>query len=370
MEYYEILEISVTDDKEIIKKAYRKMALKYHPDRNPNDKEAEEKFKQVNEAYEVLSDDEKREIYKKYGKEGLKNGGYHGFSGADFSDLFEGFGSIFDMFGGFGGGRQKKQAKFHPDLEIRLNLSFKEAVFGCRKSINLEYKAYCKDCDGSGAKNGKLQTCSHCQGRGQVFIQQGFMAIGQTCPHCQGRGEMSAENCKTCKGRGYESHQEEVQVNIPEGVNEGNTLRMEKHGNLLNKNAARGVLYVHISVEQDEHFIRDGDDIYIEVPVFFTSIALGTQIKIPTLRGEVELNLPIGTRDREQFVFKNEGVKGVRSHQKGRFIVIIKTIYPRKIDKAQKALLEQLHKSFGQESEPHKGIFELAYEKIKGWLKG
>lgn len=371
MEYYEILEIGVTDDKDVIKKAYRKMALKYHPDRNPNDKEAEEMFKKVNEAYEVLSDDNKREIYKRYGKEGLKNGG--GFGGADFGDIFGDLGSIFESaFGGFGGGfggsSRRRQAKFSADLEIHLDLTFKEAVFGCKKKIDLEYKSYCKDCNATGAKDGKLETCPHCKGKGQVFVQQGFMAIGQTCPHCSGSGQSSATPCKTCKGKGFELKRESFEIDIPEGVDNGNTLRVPGRGNLLSKDDQRGVLYVQMQIEEDEHFVRDGDNIFVEVPVFFTSIALGVTIKVPTLRGEVELKLPQGTRDKEQFVFRNEGVKNVRSGRKGAFVAVIKTIYPDKLNETQKELLEKLHESFGVESEPHKNIFESVCDKIKNWF--
>ncbi|MCE3037363.1 molecular chaperone DnaJ [Helicobacter sp. faydin-H20] len=370
LEYYDILEISVTDDKDVIKKAYRKMALKYHPDRNPNDKEAEEMFKKVNEAYEVLSDDNKREIYKKYGKEGLKNGGYSGFSGADFSDLFGDLGSIFgSAFGGGFSQRSKKQtATFSEDLEFMLDLNFKEAVFGCKKKVSVEYKSYCKDCNATGAKDGKLQECVHCKGRGQIFVQQGFMAIGQTCPYCRGSGQSSAESCKSCKGQGFEILQDDFEVDIPEGVDNGNILRVSGRGNLVGKDKKRGTLYVQLAVEEDDHFIRDGDNIFVEVPVFFTSIALGVNIKVPTLRGEVELKLPQGTKDQEQFIFKNEGVRNVRSGRKGAFVAVIKTIYPKKLSERQQELLKQLHESFGGESEPHKGIFENICDKIKHWI--
>ena len=204
-DYYEILEITRTSDKETIKKAYRKMALKYHPDRNPDDKTAEEQFKRINEAYEVLSDDSKRQIYDQYGKEGLQNSGFSGFSGRDFSDIFGDLGSIFESaFGanfGFSGKRQSG-GKYNLDEIISLELSFKEAIFGCKKEIHNSFKVACKDCGGNGAKDGKVQQCKDCGGKGQVYIRQGFMTFAQTCPTCKGEGVKISEKCPKCKGKG------------------------------------------------------------------------------------------------------------------------------------------------------------------------
>lgn len=373
-DYYEILEIQRTNDKEIIKKAYRKMALKYHPDRNPDDKQAEEMFKRVNEAYEVLSDDSKREVYDRYGKEGLQNNGFSGFSGRDFGDIFGDLGSIFESafgggFGGFSsGGKRRQQAKFQEDLAIELHLSFKEAVFGCKKSIEIEYKSCCEKCGGNGAKDGKTQTCVQCQGKGQVYIQQGFMAISQTCPYCKGSGESVAEKCKSCDAKGYHLVKEKFEVDIPEGIDDENRLRVPKRGNLLKKGGSRGDLYIIMRVENDDHFIRDGDNLYVEVPVFFTSIVLGATIKVPTLRGEVDLHIPQNAKDSQQFVFKNEGVKNVRSVAKGALIAVIKIIYPNKLSEEQRELAQKLHESFGYEGEPHKSIFEELCSKVKSWF--
>ena len=365
-DYYEILEIEKTGDKELIKKAYRKMALKYHPDRNPGDKAAEEKFKQINEAYEVLSDDSKREIYDRYGKDGLKNGGYSGFSGADFSDLF---GDIFEAFGGgfgFGGRSARKREKFPRDLAIEINLSFKEAVFGCKKEIEIEYKSPCKACDATGSKDGKLSVCGQCGGKGQVFVQHGFMAVGQTCPSCGGEGSKIDQKCKECSGLGYETLKESFEVNIPEGVDEGNRLRVSGRGNVTK--SGRGDLYIVMSVGEDEHFLRDGDNIFVEVPVFFTSIVLGESITLPTLRGEKELKIPQGTKDGEQFIFKNEGVRNIHTGSLGALVAVIKITYPNKLNKEQKELAQKLHESFGHQSMPYKNLFEEACKKIKSWF--
>lgn len=368
-DYYEILEITRTSDKETIKKAYRKMALKYHPDRNPDDKNAEEQFKRINEAYEVLSDDSKRQIYDKYGKEGLQNSGFSGFSGRDFSDIFGDLGSIFESaFGGnFGFSSQKSKGAYNLDEIIGLELSFKEAVFGCKKEIHNSFKVACGDCKGTGAKDGKLETCKDCGGKGQVYMRQGFMTFAQTCPTCKGAGQKSAEKCPKCKGSAFEMSSESFEVNIPEGIDDGNRIRIGGRGN-ADKNGKRGDLYIAVSVAEDEVFVRDGENIYMEVPVFFTSIVLGTTLKIPSLRGELELKIPPNTRDKEQFVFDNEGVKDVNSAYRGKFVAQIKITYPPKLNVEQKALVEKLQESFGVESEPYKNLFEECFAKIKQWI--
>lgn len=367
-DYYEILEIERTSDKEIIKKAYRKLALKYHPDRNPDDKSAEERFKQINEAYEILSDDEKRQIYDRYGKDGLERQG-KGFSG-DFS----GFGSIFeDLFGqafGFGSSRRERgdSEKYELDFLMRLDLSFKEAVFGCKKSISIVYKTPCKDCNGSGSADKQPTTCPDCRGKGQVFVQQGFMAFGQTCPRCQGSGSIITNPCKACKGDGFTTKSEEVEISVPAGVDTEMRLRISGKGNQA-KSGARGDLYLVLYVQDDAHFIRNGNDIYIEVPVFFTQILLGAKIHIPSLSGEpIELNLPPNTKDKEQFVFRDEGIADVNGRGKGRLIAQVSITYPKSLNTEQKELVQKLDESFGVHSKPYENIFHETLEKIKGWF--
>lgn len=370
-DYYEVLEIERTSDKEAIKRAYRKLALKYHPDRNAGDKDAEEKFKQINEAYQVLSDDNKREIYDKYGKSGLESSGFSGFSGKDFGDIFGDIGSIFEsVFGsGFGGGfsRQNRRDSFESDFAIALNLSFKEAVFGCKKEIKNSYKIYCESCKGSGAESkGK---CASCAGEGKIYTRNAFMTFAQTCPKCQGSGEIIKDKCKKCSGKKFTLKDEVFSIEIPEGIDSENRIRASKHGHKL-PNGERGDLYIIIDVADDENFIRNGSDIYIEIPVFFTNIILGGSIKVPSLRGELELKIPPNAKDKEQFIFKNEGVKSLNSSQKGRFVVQIKITYPsEKLTPEQRRLAEDLHKSFGLKSEPHKGILDNCVSKIKEWLE-
>ncbi|MCX2682496.1 molecular chaperone DnaJ [Campylobacter sp. MIT 21-1685] len=367
LSYYEILEITQNADKDTIKKAYRKLALQYHPDRNQGNKEAENKFKLINEAYEILSDEKKRALYDRYGKEALKGNSsdFGGFS--DFSDLGDIFSSFFG--GNFGTKREKKgfNEKFNADFAINLKLSFKEAIFGCKKNLEFHYKSSCKTCNATGAKDAKLQTCTKCKGRGQVGIQQGFITFSQTCPDCQGNGMSIAQKCPECKGKGYEESLDSTQITIPEGVDSGMNLRVSGKGNIL-KNGTRGDLYVKIIADEDATFIRDDEDIYIEFPIFFTQAILGQSIKVPTIRGEALLHLPKGAKDGQRFVLENEGVKDVHSSRIGNQIVQIAIKFPDTLNEEQTQLLEKLSESFGIEDGMHqeqKGFFE----KIAAWFK-
>ncbi len=372
--YYEVLEVNKDCSSAELKKAYRKLAMKYHPDRNPDDKEAEDKFKIVNEAYQVLSDEEKRSIYDRYGKAGLEGqGGFGGggFGGAtNMDDIMDIFNS---MFGGAGGGfghqsRRDNSQKYTLDFEIELNLEFHEAVFGCEKKIDIRYKTPCNECKGTGAKDGKLETCDYCKGQGQILMRQGAMQFAQTCPKCQGQGQTVKESCNSCKGKGYHEKEDTVTVNIPAGVDSGNRLRAQGYGN-ESKNGQRGDLYITFVVKEDENFIRNGNDIYIKVPVFFTQAILGETISIPALDGELELELKQSTKDKEQFVFDDEGVADVHSGRKGRLIAQIQMILPKKINDEQRELLEKLQESYGVESSPHKSTFDSAFDRVKSWFK-
>jgi len=371
--YYEVLEVSKDASGAELKKSYRKLAMKYHPDRNPDDKEAEEQFKIVNEAYQILSDDEKRAIYDRYGKEGLQGqGGGSGFGGGGMDDFMDIFNSMFGGSGGFGGGfghaRRDPSQKYALDFEMELQLEFHEAVFGCEKKIDIVYKTPCDDCKGTGAKDGKMMNCAYCGGQGQVLMRQGPMQFAQTCPKCQGEGKTVAEKCTSCKGKGYHEEDDTVSISIPAGIDSGNRLRVQGHGNEA-KNGQRGDLYLTFYVEEDENFIRNGNDIYIEVPVFFTQAILGETISIPALKGELELHLKQSTKDKEQFVFDGEGVADVHGGRKGRLVAQIRMILPKKINEEQKVLLEKLQESYGVESRPHKNTFDSAFDRVKGWFK-
>jgi len=371
LSYYEILEVSQSADKSTIKKAYRAMAKKYHPDKNPNDKEAEHKFKLCNEAYQCLSDDQQRSIYDRYGKEGLQGGGGRRSSGG-FDDL----GSMFEeMFSGFGGGGSRRRQnpadmeKYSLDMNVDLYISFHEAIFGCEKDIEYTYKDSCKDCKGTGAKDGKLATCKQCNGQGQVYMKQGFMTFSQTCPACNGTGSAAAESCKSCRGSGYEEKRETVSIKVPAGIDSENRLRVSGKGN-IGKRGTRGDLYVTFTVKPDKHFVRNGNDVYIEIPVFFTQAVAGDTLTIPSLTGELELKLDVGTKDKQHFTFRGEGIEDVHGHGKGDLIAQINITYPKKLNDNQKDLLNQLQESFGiEEAKPHEGLLDSAIDKMKGWFK-
>ncbi len=370
MSYYEILEISKNANGDEIKKAYRKMAKLHHPDRNPDNPEAEHKFKLCNEAYQVLSDEQQRAIYDRYGKAGLQGGG-GGSRGGGFGG-FDDLGSIFEeMFNGFGGGRSQSRAssdKFPLDMGVDIRISFKEAVFGCEKEVTFTTKTSCKTCKGTGAKDGKVKPCGQCGGKGQVYVRQGFMTFSQTCPVCHGEGTMASEKCGDCKGKSYSESKESVTVKVPAGIDTGNRLRVSGRGN-TGKSGVRGDLYVTFEVEEDSHFIRNGNDVYLEVPVFFTQAVLGENITIPSLNGEVTLELETGTKDKQQYRFRGEGISDVHGRGKGDLIVQITLTYPSKLTSEQEELLTKLQESFGIESKPHESVFESAFEKVKGWFK-
>ncbi len=371
LSYYEILEVSQNADKSTIKKAYRRLAKEYHPDKNPGNQEAEHKFKLCNEAYQCLSDDEQRSIYDRYGKEGLQGMGSRR-SSAGFDDL----GSMFEeMFSGFGGGRSRRRQnpadmeKYPLDMNVDMQISFHEAVFGCEKEIEFTYKNACKECNGTGAKDGKLSTCSQCKGQGQVYIKQGFMTFSQTCPVCHGTGSSAAEACPTCHGDGYEEIKEKVTIKIPAGVDSENRLRVSGKGN-IGKRGTRGDLYVTFNVKPDKHFQRNGNDIYIAIPVFFTQAVAGDSVTIPSLTGELELKLDIGTKDKQHFKFRGEGIEDVHGHGKGDLIAQVNITYPKKLNDEQKELLNKLQESFGiEESKPHESVLDSAIDKMKSWFK-
>ncbi len=369
VDYYEVLEISRDATGAEIKKSYRRLAMKYHPDRNQGDKEAEEKFKLVNEAYQVLSDEQKRATYDRYGVAGLDSRGFsHG--GMNMDDLSSIFESVFGgAFGGFGGSSRRQEHQKYPlDVESEVTLEFNEAVFGCEKEIKYSFKSSCEVCDGTGDKDKNPTICPVCEGQGQQYFRQGFMTFSQVCENCNGEGKVVKNRCDSCKGEGYIESEATTKVSIPAGIDFGNRIRVGGKGN-EDKRGRRGDLYVHIRVEEDEHFIRDGDNIYMEVPVFFTQAALGGTINIPTLKDEKEIKIPVGVKDKEQFVLKNEGVANVHSGRKGDLIAQIKIIYPKKLNSEQKELLSKLGDSFGYESKVHENKFEGVLDKVKNWFK-
>jgi len=370
LDYYEVLEVSKSASGAELKKAYRKLAMQYHPDRNPGDGEAEEKFKVVNEAYQVLSDEEKRSLYDRYGKAGLEGQGTRGgFGGGNMDDVMDMFNSMFGGgFGGFGQTRKDPKQKYALDFEIELKLEFHEAVFGCKKEIDMTYKTACEDCDGTGAKDAKLESCAYCGGQGQILMRQGPMQFAQTCPKCKGQGQTVKDPCPSCKGKGYHTKKDTVIITVPAGVDSGHRLRAQGYGNEGRGNQ-RGDLFITFAVKEDENFVRNGNDIYIIVPVFFTQSLLGESISIPTLEGKMDLALNKGTKDKEQYMFPEQGVVDVHTGRKGRLIAQVELVLPKTANEEQKELLLKLQESYGIESHPHKSTFEEAFERVKNWFK-
>lgn len=364
LDYYEILQIQKNADADTIKKAYRRLALKYHPDRNEGDKEAEEKFKLVNEAYQVLSDEQKRLAYDRYGKAGLEGGG---FSADDF-DLGEIFSSFFG--GGFGGASQRKRSmdKYPIDIEVPLRIKFNEAVFGCEKDIEYTKKVPCHTCDGTGSKDKTKKKCPYCNGSGRISKSAGFMSIVQECPYCNGSGEVIKEKCPTCNASGYEEERHTLKVNIPQGIDSGMRMRVEGKGN-VGIGGKRGDLYVSIEVEEDEHFIRHNNDVYLEIPVFFTQAILGETIKVPTLKDSKDLKLPVGTKDKQRFVLEGEGIKHINTSKYGDLIVQVSIQTPNKLSQEQEELLQKLQSSFGVKSGETSKECGSIFDKIKDWFK-
>lgn len=361
-DFYEILGVSKNASSEEIKKAYRKLALKYHPDRNQGDKDAEEKFKEINVAYETLSDDSKRARYDRYGEAGLNGGsgaggfGFEGFS--NFSDIFS------DIFGGFG---DSDDEEIDEDLFITLELGFKEAIFGCKKKVNYSYKANCIKCDGTGSASKTTTTCSRCNGKGKIAIRKGFFQMVSTCDVCGGKGKVVKDKCSSCQGSGKENKKEELEVTIPEGVDNGVTLKCSNKGNEINSNE-RSDLYIKLRVARDDRFVRKGDDIYIDVPILFTQAALGSTIIVPTIRGEASIQIPFGLSDKQLVKISGEGVKNHHTRRTGDQFVQLSIMYPKHINAEQKELLEKLNESFGIKNdakEQQHGIFDT----IKSWFK-
>jgi molecular chaperone DnaJ len=342
LDYYEVLGISQSSSQDEIKKAYRKLAMKYHPDRNPNDKEAEEKFKQSTEAYEVLSDSNKRQIYDTYGHEGLKSRGYQG---PDFEDIFSSFGDIFGDIFGFG--RAETQRSKHgpirgADLRYDLSISFMEAVHGAAKNIEIERPDTCWTCEGTGLRPGhKPVTCSTCHGRGQVVRAQGFFRMSTTCPKCHGTGEIIKDPCTDCNGVGLVRSRKKVALKIPAGVDTGAKMRLQGNGEGGRKGGPAGDLYVIIHVEPHEFFQREGDLIYCQYPLSFDQAALGSKLEVPTIHGSRELKIPKSTQTGTRFTLENEGVPHLRGGTRGNMIVEVKIKTPQKLTKRQKELLHE-----------------------------
>ena len=371
-DYYQTLGVNRSSTDGEIKKAFRRLAMKHHPDRNPNDKEAEKKFKAINEAYGILSDPEKKAAYDQFGHAGVEGAagggpGAGGFGGFDFSgDIF---GKIFEEFvGGGGSGNPFEQQRGH-DLSYNLKISLEDAIQGCSKEIQFRALTECPACDGRGAKNpNDVTTCQHCNGQGQVRIQQGFLSIQQTCPVCHGQGKIIKNPCTTCHGKKRVEKLRKLSVNIPAGVDNGNRIRLSGEGE-AGTNGPAGDLYVEIQVQPHAIFKRHGNDLHCETPIQFTEAALGAEITVPTIDGKISITIPEETQTGTTFRIRGKGVKGLRSHQAGDLICKVNIETPVKLDQAQKDLLKKFSELIGKNPDKHRPKAATWFEKVKQFFQ-
>ena len=359
-DYYELLGVDRNAGGDEIKKAYRKQALKYHPDRNPGDKQAEEKFKAVSEAYQVISDPEKKAQYDRFGHAAFDGRSPLG-PGFDFTSGFEDvFGDIFGDFFGTGTGRRRSQAQRGDDLRYNLDISFEEAAFGVEKKIKIPRHSSCDSCKGSGAKPGSSpRTCSTCRGRGQVNFQQGFFSVSRTCGQCRGRGSMISDPCPTCSGSTRIRKLHTLGVKIPAGVDTGSLLKLRGEGEGGSLGGPSGDLYVALQVKEHPIFARDGSEVICELPISFLQAALGAEIEVPTLGGKVKLKIPAGVQSGRIFRLKGKGIKDVHSYHQGDQHVRVLVETPTHLTVKQKELLKDFAAHGGEEVNPlSKGFFD------------
>ncbi len=363
-DYYEVLGVSKSATEADLKKAYRSLAKKYHPDMNPGDKEAEEKFKEVNEAYEILSDSEKRQQYDQFGHAafsqgaggGYGGGGFGGFGGFDFEDIFSSF------FGGGGGSRRSNAPQKGDDVGVRVVLTFEEAVFGCKKEVTYQRTESCADCGGSGAEKGsKADTCAKCRGTGRITVQQrtvmGMMQTQRGCDACGGKGKIITSPCRKCRGTGHVSQSKKLEVNIPAGIDNGQRIVLRGQGHAGKNGGPNGDLFVEVRVRTHSFFEREGNHLYCEVPISITEATLGGEIEIPTLEGKEKFRIPEGTQPDTSFTLRGKGVPDVNSGRRGDLIITVNVEIPKNLTSEQKRLLSDFAASFGDQNNSKKTSF-------------
>ncbi|HET9087345.1 MAG TPA: molecular chaperone DnaJ [Acidobacteriaceae bacterium] len=353
-DYYEVLNVDRSASDQELKSAYRKLAMQYHPDRNPDDPAAEEKFKQASEAYQILSDPDKRAAYDRFGHAGVSNGaGFDGSGFAGMPDLGDIFGDIFGEMFNVGGTRRSSRAQRGRDLQYELTLTFEEAVFGKQSEIKIRRMENCSTCQGSGAEPGKgPSVCQQCGGRGQVRFQQGFFSVARTCPVCSGTGTIVKDPCRTCRGEGRQSAEHTITVTVPAGIEDRMRIRYQGEGDAGRFNGPAGDLYVVVSVEPHPFFEREGNDLHYALPVSFPQATLGTELMIPTLEGEIRLKIPEGTQSGTEFRLRNKGIPYLNDHGRGDLIVQVIAQVPKKLTKQQKELMRQLAETLTVENKP------------------
>lgn len=353
-DYYTVLGVDRSADEKDIKKAYRRLAMKFHPDRNPDDQDAEVKFKEASEAYEVLADPQKRQAYNQYGHAGVdgQTGGFGGAGASSFSDIF---GDVFgDIFSGGGGGGRRGGPQRGSDLRYNLELSLEEAVRGTEKTLKIPTLVTCKTCSGSGGKAGASpKTCQVCQGTGNVRMQQGFFAVQQTCHACGGQGQVIDDPCSTCQGRGAVEETKTLNVKIPPGVDTGDRIRLSGEGEAGPKGGPAGDLYVQVAVREHALFQRDGSNLYCEVPISFVDAALGGELEVPTLNGRVKLKIPSETQSGRLFRIRGKGVSPVRGGGQGDLLCRVVLETPVQLKEKQKELLREFQASLEGKNSSH-----------------
>lgn len=364
-DYYETLGVQRGAGYEDVKKAYRKLALKYHPDKNPGDKSSEDKFKEATEAYEVLSDSEKRDIYDRFGHDGLAGSGYGGFEGFGF----RGFEDIFsDVFGDiFGMGRRRTRGTVGADLRYHLTIDFEEAVFGIEVNVKIPRHETCQECGGNGAMPGtEPETCPTCHGSGQLMSQHGILSFSRTCHHCRGSGQIIGDPCNLCHGTGKEKRSRTITVKVPPGVETGTRLRLSGEGESGSGGGPPGDLYVVIEVKKHPIFEREGNEIICHIPITFPEAALGVDLEVPTLEGLIKMKVSPGTQSGDIMRLKGKGVPHLNGHGRGSQHVIIHVETPKKLTKRQKELLSEFINESKKDTHPENSGF---FEKVKGFFE-
>ena len=355
-DYYEVLSVSRNASDQELKTAYRKLAMQYHPDRNPGNAEAEEKFKECSEAYQVLSDPQKRAAYDRYGHAGVSGVGSNGDPFAGMGDLGDIFGDFFgEMFNMGGGGSRGRASRAQRGRDLRYDhvIEFEDAIFGKEVQVTIRRAEACTTCHGSGTASGRGPSiCAQCQGRGQVRYQQGFFSIARTCNACGGTGSVITDPCPTCRGDGRQEKQHTLQVKIPAGVEEGTRIRYQGEGDAGRFGGPSGDLYIVLSVRPHEFFERDGNDLHCVIPISFTQAALGDEITIPTLEGDTRLKIPEGTQSGKEIRLRGKGVPYLNEHGRGDLVITVAVQTPKKLSKMQKELLRQLGDSLTVENTP------------------